>query len=64
MTNGTWKLVSYPDTTDYIQMKWIYRTKLKSDGLLDKYKARLMAKGYDQVKGMDYTKTFFSTFKP
>lgn len=64
MTNGTWKLVSYHDTTDYIQMKWIYRTKLKSDGLLDKYKARLMAKGYDQVKGIDYTKTFFSTFKP
>lgn len=39
--------------------KWIFKTKLKLDGSIDKYKARLVVKGYKQ-KGLD----LFDTYSP
>lgn len=47
-----------------IGYEWVYKTKLKSDGLLDKYKARLVEKGYDQVACFDFSKTFSHFIKP
>ena len=34
--------------------KWIFKRKLKADGSIDKYKARLVVKGYKQKEGVDY----------
>lgn len=38
--------------------KWIYSVKLKPDGTLDHYKARLVALGNCQEYGIDYDETF------
>lgn len=36
-------------------MKWIFKTKLNEHGEVDKYKAKLVAKGFSQEHGIDYT---------
>lgn len=56
--NNTWKIVELPPNKRVIGCKWVYKTKFNPDGSLDKYKARLVTKGYTQVEGMDYTETF------
>ena len=60
MNTNTWKLVPKTSDMKIIGCKWIYKIKKKTDGSLDKYKARLMAKSYNQRKGVD----FFETFNP
>ena len=49
--NGTWVLVPRPPQQKIIGLRWLFKTKFKADGGLDKRKARLVAKGYDQHPG-------------
>ena len=56
--NKTWELVSLPPGRKLVQWKWVYKTKIASDGTTTKYKDRLVAKGYSQVQGLDYHETF------
>jgi hypothetical protein len=58
--NGTWRLVDPPIGIEPIGSKWVYKTKYKVDGSLDKHKERLVAKGYAQKEGIDYTKNICS----
>jgi hypothetical protein len=56
--NDTWQLVDRPQNRKIIGVKWVYRTKLNADGSINKHKARLVVKGYSQVFGVDFSKTF------
>ena len=46
MENNTWELIEFPKHKNPIGCKWIYKPKFKSDGGIDKDKARLVEKGY------------------
>lgn len=56
--NNTWKIVELPNGKRAIGCKWVYKTKFNPDGSIEKHKARLIAKGYTQIEGIDYNDTF------
>ena len=56
--NNTWTLTSLPPGKKPIDCKWVYRVKYKSDGSVERYKTKLIAKGFTQKKGFDYIDTF------
>ena len=56
--NETWELVPLPPKRKLVKCKWVFRTKIDADGSDIKYKARLVAKVFSQVQGVDYTETF------
>ena len=51
MKNDTWELVDRPEQRKVIGTKWIWKTKYKADGSMEKYKAHLVAQGFSQVEG-------------
>lgn len=57
--NDTWDLVAAPMNKKIIGLKWIYKTKFNANGEVQNYKARLVARGYVQEKGIDYEDVFF-----
>jgi histone deacetylase 1/2 len=56
--NHTWDLVAKPSDVNIIGCKWVYKLKHKPDESIDRYKDRLVAKGYHQTLGLDYFETF------
>ena len=60
ISNNTWKLVDLPPGCKTIGCKWVLRKKLKPDRTIEKFKTRLVAKGFKQKEDID----FFFTFSP
>ena len=60
MLNQTWVLSDLPPGAKPIGCKWIFKKKLNTNGSIDKFKARLVVKGYKQRQGVDY----FDTYAP
>ena len=56
--NDTWKLVDRPKNKNVITCKTILRNKMRADGSLERRKARVVARGFAQRKGMDFNETF------
>ena len=58
MDNETWELVDLPEGREAIGCKWVFKLKHTSDGQVERFKGRLIAKGYNQKYGIDYDETF------
>ena len=54
---GTWDLVDLPFRKSAIGCKRVYKIKTRSDDIVDRYKARLVTRGFTQEYGIDYEET-------
>lgn len=55
---GTWTFVPCPKPKNIVGSKWIYKIKRNPHGSFSRYKARLVAQGFSQEKGLNYFETF------
>jgi hypothetical protein len=62
--NDTWTLVPRLPGVNLVTGKWVFRHKFRSDGSLDRYKARWVVRGFTQRPGIDYGETFSPVVKP
>ena len=53
LKNDTWELVPPREGKNIVGSHWVLKVK-HEDGYVDRFKARLVAQGYSQVKGVDY----------
>ena len=55
--NKVWTLIDLPNDRRDIEIKWIFKRKTYADSVTI-YKARIVAKGFRQVQGVDYDEIF------
>lgn len=55
---GVWELIDQPYDTNIVDNKWVLRIKRKQNGEIDRYRARLVARGFSQEYGVDYSETY------
>ncbi|GJT83491.1 retrovirus-related pol polyprotein from transposon TNT 1-94 [Tanacetum coccineum] len=58
IANDVWELIPQPKNMTIIGTKWVFRNKLDENGVVSRNKARLVAQGYNQQKGIDYNETY------
>ena len=63
LQNHTYDLVKLPQGKKAIRNKWVYRLKTKNNGSQLRYKARLVVKGFNQKKGIDFEEIFSPVVK-
>jgi hypothetical protein len=62
--NATWSLVPFDPSMNIVGCRWVYKIKRRVDGAIDRYKARLVARGFTQHEGIDYSETLSPVVKP
>ena len=58
MKNDVWEVVPRPEGKSVVTSRWLYKVKHATDGSIEKFKARFVARGFSQVEGVDYEETF------
>ena len=64
LKNNMWTLIPPSSHGNIIGCKWVFKLKYKPDGSIDCYKARLIAKRFNQTQGIDYFETFSHVVNP
>ena len=62
LENGTWDYVELPPGARTIGSKWVFQLKHLADGAIERHRSRVVAKGFTQRPGFEYTED--STFSP
>jgi hypothetical protein len=63
MANNTWTLVPLPVGRKPVSCKWVFKIKQGTNGDVEHYKTRLVARGFTQTYRVDYNETFASVAK-
>jgi Reverse transcriptase (RNA-dependent DNA polymerase) len=58
LENEAWVLEDLPPGAKAIPMKWVYKIKRDEKGNIERYKARVVAKGYEQREGVDFDEIY------
>jgi hypothetical protein len=61
--NEAWDTVELPAGRKSVGSKWLFKKKFNVEGKVEKYKARLVEKGYSQVEGIDFGEIFYPVAK-
>ncbi|KFY67852.1 hypothetical protein V497_00175, partial [Pseudogymnoascus sp. VKM F-4516 (FW-969)] len=61
-SNNTWELVPKPKNAKILNTRWVYKLKPHKDDTIE-FKARFVAKGFEQIYGLDYIDTFAAVVK-
>ena len=56
--NNTKETVPRPKGVQLVGCRWVFNVKYNANGTLERYKTRLVAKGYTQTYDIDYLETF------
>ena len=54
----TCDLVPHPTNANILTYKWVFTLKYHSNGIVACHKVQLVARGFTQAHGIDYTETF------
>jgi hypothetical protein len=58
MENRTWTLCDLPPGKNCITVKWVFKIKMDGNNKIERYKCRIVARGFSQVAGLDFEETF------
>ena len=61
--NKTWELVEFLEGRKVVGCKWVFKLNKGVDGKIERYKVRLVAKGYYHMEGIDYHDVFLPVVK-
>lgn len=58
-----WHTVELPANTNIVKTRWVFMIKYDHDGNVDSRKARIIAKGFTQIPGIDFFETYASVVR-
>jgi hypothetical protein len=58
IVDNTWDLVELPEGRTAVGSKWVFKVKYNGEGKVERFKSRVVAKGYSQRQGLDFEETF------